>query len=104
MNGSDSTQTAGGESPNAAAARVVDALVAVRRVVAHWQLLVLVMVLGALATMAVVRTRHPMFKSETVIVFSEGIGRTVAGSTESQDAVRTLGTKLKELLMAQQTL
>jgi uncharacterized protein involved in exopolysaccharide biosynthesis len=105
MNASDKTSAAAPDSVRQARPmRLADLVVALRRVVAHWQVIVLTMALGAMVTLGVVRARRPMFKSETVIVYSEGIGRTVTGSTESQDAVRTLGTKLKEVLLAQQTL
>lgn len=76
----------------------------VRRVFAHWQVVIVTLLLGALITAQVVRTRKPQFKSETVIFYREGIGRSVTGPTESADTLRNLGTKLKETLLAQQTL
>lgn len=75
-----------------------------RRGIAHWPVVVAALVLGAVITAQVVRTRTASFRSETVIVFREGIGKNVTGATESPEAVRALGSKLKETLLAQQTL
>ena len=75
-----------------------------RRVVAHWPVIIVTMVLGAVITLQVVRTRKATFKSETVIFYKEGVGKSVLGSTDAPDAVRSLGTKLKETLLAQQNL
>ena len=77
----------------------------IRRVFAHWPVIVLTMVLGAVITSQVVRVRKATFKSETVIVYREGIGKSISGPERgSRDNVRSLGTKLKETLLAQQTL
>ncbi len=76
----------------------------IRRVFAHWPVVLVTMALGAAITFQVVRTRKATYKSETVIFYREGIARSVTGPTESPEAVRALGTKLKETLLAQQTL
>jgi uncharacterized protein involved in exopolysaccharide biosynthesis len=76
----------------------------IRRVFAHWPVIVVAMMLGAIITTQVVKRRKPTFKSETVIFYREGIGKAITGPTDSVDALRTLGTKLKETLLAQQTL
>jgi uncharacterized protein involved in exopolysaccharide biosynthesis len=76
----------------------------IRRVFAHWQVVIVTLLLGGLITAQVVRTRKPAFKSETVIFYREGIGKSITGPTEDKDSLRTLGTKLKETLLAQQTL
>ncbi len=75
-----------------------------RRVVAHWPVIIVTMVLGAVITLQVVRTRKATFKSETVIFYKEGVGKSVLGPSDAPDAVRSLGTKLKETLLAQQNL
>jgi uncharacterized protein involved in exopolysaccharide biosynthesis len=76
----------------------------VRRVLAHWQVIVAALLVGAIVTSQVVRLRKPAFKSETVIFYREGIGKSVTGPTDDRDTVRALGTKLKETLLAQQTM
>ncbi len=78
----------------------------IRRVTAHWPVVVASLVLGALITMQVVRTRKATFKSETVITYREGFGKSITGANpgEGGENVRSLGTKLKETLLAQQTL
>ena len=82
----------------------VDVGAMVRRVLAHWHMVIVALLVGGLVTALVVRTRKPSFRSETVISFREGIGRTVAGLTHTGDILRSLPTKLKETLLAQQTL
>jgi capsular polysaccharide biosynthesis protein len=76
----------------------------ISRVFAHWPVVIITMVVGAVVTLQVVRTRKATYKSETVIYYREGIAKSVTGPTESLDTVRALGTKLKETLLAQQTL
>jgi uncharacterized protein involved in exopolysaccharide biosynthesis len=76
----------------------------IRRVFAHWPIVIVAMVLGAFITAQVVTRRKALYKSETVIFYREGIGRSVTGPTEGADVLRTLGTKLKETLLAQQNL
>jgi capsular polysaccharide biosynthesis protein len=76
----------------------------IRRVLAHWPVIIVAIAIGGLVTAQVVRMRKPLYKSETVIFYREGIGKAITGPTEGNDTVRTLGTKLKETLLAQQTL
>jgi hypothetical protein len=76
----------------------------IRRCLAHWPVIVVIMVLGAIITSQVVRTRKATYKSETVIFYREGIGKAISGPTDSQDTIRGLGQKLKETLLAQQSL
>jgi uncharacterized protein involved in exopolysaccharide biosynthesis len=106
-----------GNTPAAAAARTAAAMIAqnpptgapdigamARRLFAHWQVIVVSLIIGALVTGQIVKTRVATFKSETVIFYREGIGKNVTGPTDGPDTLRTLGTKLKETLLAQQTL
>src|SRR5688572_23023048 len=73
-------------------------LVIIRRTLAHWPVAAIVMVLGVLATAQVVRSRKPVFKSETVIFYRPGV---LTGDGASQtEVLRTLGTKLKEMLLS----
>lgn len=76
----------------------------VRRVTAHLYMIIITLVIGGLATAQTVRTRKASYRSETVISFREGIGKSVAGSTEGTEILRSLASKLKETLLAQQTL
>lgn len=114
----ETTATTLGSSPAAVAARLAAAQIAqnpptgapdvgamVRRLFAHWQVIIVCMIIGALVTGQIVKTRVATYKSETVIFYREGIGKNVTGPSEgAAEALRTLGTKLKETLLAQQTL
>ncbi len=70
----------------------------IRRVLAHLWVVALTLVIGAVVTAQVVRVRKPLYKSETVIIFREGIARNVTGPSDSMENMRGLGGKLKELL------
>jgi len=76
----------------------------IRRVFAHWPVVIVTMVLGAVITMQVVKARRATFKSETVISYREGLAKSINGPTPDAADIRGLGTKLKETLLAQQTL
>lgn len=78
-------------------------LVMIRRALAHWPVAAVVMVLGVLVTAQVVRMRKPLYKSETVIFYRPGVSGT-GEPTNNTDMLRTLGAKLKELLLAQSNL
>ena len=83
----------------------VDIGALIRRVFAHWQVVIVTLVLGGVITSQVVRARVPSYKSETVIFYREGIGRSTSSPSERETIdLRQLGTKLKETLLAQQTL
>ncbi|APR85081.1 Lipopolysaccharide biosynthesis chain length determinant protein [Minicystis rosea] len=84
----------------------VDVGAMIRRVLAHWQVVIVTLVLGGVITSQVVRARMPSYKSETVIFYREGLTRVFTAPGERGDTVdlRQLGTKLKETLLAQQTL
>jgi hypothetical protein len=80
----------------------VNPLLIIRRALAHWPVAAAVMVVGVLITAQVVRMRQPLYKSETVIFYRPGVINAEGGNTA--DNLRTLGTKLKELLLAQSNL
>ncbi len=82
-------------------------LAMVRRTLTYWPLIVVTMLLGALITVQVVRMRKPVYKSETVIFYREGIQRSVLGGHDAPtppENLRNLGAKLKETLLAQTNL
>ncbi len=103
LEGAAAAPVAGTAAP-APAPRPADPGVIVRRALAHWRLVLLALFLGALVAAPIVRARKPLFKSETVIFHSEGISRSISGPVESADSLRTLGAKLKEVLLAAQIL
>src|SRR5262249_21562957 len=74
--------------PPPAGAPDVGALI--RRVFAHWPVIVVAMALGAVITSQVVRVRKATYKSETVIVYREGIARSVGGGNDQGESLRTL--------------
>jgi capsular polysaccharide biosynthesis protein len=81
-----------------------DFMAMLQRVVAHWPVIALTLLVGGLVTIQVVRMRKATFKAETVIQFREGIGRSVSGPNVESTDMRSLGAKLKEVLLAQQNL
>jgi uncharacterized protein involved in exopolysaccharide biosynthesis len=77
----------------------------IKRTLAHWPIAAAVMLIGAAATAEVVHLRKPAFKSETVIFYREGIQKSlVTNDPSAPDPLRTLGAKLKEMLLAQSNL
>jgi uncharacterized protein involved in exopolysaccharide biosynthesis len=90
------------ESPSLAAAPDVVALF--RRVIAHWPVVFATLALGALVTLRVVQVRRATFRSEAVIVYHAGVEKALGASGGPDDSIRTLGSRLKETLLAQKTL
>ncbi len=65
----------------------------------------LVLLIGATASLAIAILRPRQYTSETLIVYSEGIGaRTVVGSDSGIDAQQKLSLKLKELVLSRTSL
>lgn len=74
-------------------ARVVQFL---RRATRFWVSPIVALVLGLVASAAFYFLRHPLYKSETVILYSEGIRQ--SEGDEARDSSRTVSTRLKEIL------
>jgi uncharacterized protein involved in exopolysaccharide biosynthesis len=92
----------GAPPPAPAGGGLPNPVVLIRRAMAHWPVAAVVMVIGALATVQVIRMRKPIYRSETVVFYRQGV---LAGdATPSDQMLRTLGTKLKETLLAQSNL
>lgn len=92
----------GAPPPAPAGGGLPNPLVLIRRAMAHWPVAAVVMVIGALATVQVIRMRKPVYRSETVVFYRQGV---LSGdATPSDQMLRTLGTKLKETLLAQSNL
>src|SRR5262249_5275665 len=86
------------QSPTASR-ELARALAILKRTLFHWRaasMVVVVVLLGAAALLAV---RKPRFRSETVILYREGIRASYLGS-DAGDSVRNLGNKLREMLFA----
>src|SRR5262249_24861135 len=76
--------------------------VIVRRALAHWRAAAVVMVLCPLALAQGVPLRKLLFKSQTLVLYPPGIA--VHDAANSNEAPRTLGATLKELLFSQSNL
>src|SRR5688572_25933736 len=61
----------------------------INRTIAHWYVAVIVMILGTALTAVVVKTRKPVYRSETVIFYREGVRSTYLGP-DGPDPLRTL--------------
>lgn len=71
----------------------------VGRAISLWRLTALLVVLGVGAGGAVIALRKPVYRSETVILYREGIRPTLLGA-EGGAELRTLGLGLREMLFA----
>jgi len=60
----------------------------------------LVVLIDGIVTLLVAYTRKPIYRSETVILFREGIRSTYLGGSETADPVRKLGLRLKEMVLS----
>lgn len=72
----------------------------VRRAINHWPVVFVTLVLGALITAQIARTRTATFKSESVMVFRGGMKLSDAPGTD----MKALAARLKESTLAQSTL
>jgi uncharacterized protein involved in exopolysaccharide biosynthesis len=75
----------------------------IKRTIAHWYVAVLVALIGVGITVVFVRSRKPIFRSETVIFYREGVRATYIGP-DGPDPLRTLAARLKETLLARSNL
>jgi len=70
-----------------------------KRTLMQWRVFAVAMTLGVLAAGTVIVLRKPSYRSESVVHYKEGIRGSYLGN-ESGTRMRTLGTRLKEMLMA----
>lgn len=75
----------------------------IKRTIAHWYVAVLVAIIGGVITFVVVKNRKPVYHSETVIFYREGVRSTYIGP-DGPDPLRTLAARLKETLLARSNL
>ena len=73
-----------------------------RRTLRFWRVALSVLVVGALACGALLMFRKPAYRSETVILYSEGLR--MADDNERPDTARSVTLRLKEILMSRAAL
>jgi uncharacterized protein involved in exopolysaccharide biosynthesis len=67
----------------------------------YWWAALLIGLAGSAASVLFAYTRKPIFKSETLILYREGIRSAYIGAPdEGRDPVRTLGLRLKEMVLS----
>src|SRR5215510_7137343 len=72
-----------------------------RRTRRYWWAGLLIAAAGTAASVVFAYTRKPIFKSETLILYREGIRSAYLGQPdEGHDPVRTLGLRLKEMVLS----
>src|SRR5262245_48407627 len=88
-------------SPPGAPDRLVPLLALLRRAARWWWAAMIVAAAGCLASVAAAYVRRPVYKSETLILYREGIRSSYLGPVEEgHDPVRKLGFRLKELVLS----
>lgn len=70
----------------------------VRRVLRFWPTVLLTLLVGALGATAFLLIVKPQYRSETVVLYSEGVNRT--DTTQAAATTRNVAVRLKEILMA----
>lgn len=75
----------------------------IKRTMAHWYIAVIVAILGAGATVFVVKNRKPAYRSEAVVNYREGV-RAASFGPDGPDPLRTLANKLKDTLLSRSNL
>lgn len=79
----------------------LDRIIAIlKRSFRFWATAMLVVFLGAIASLAVAFTRPRTYRSETLILYREGIRSETLGGPEVGDPARKLGLKLKEMILS----
>lgn len=69
-----------------------------RRALRFWRIPVVLVVVGAIACAVFLTVRRPLYRSETVILYSEGVRS--ADEAERPDTARSITLRLKEILMS----
>ncbi|HEV3190945.1 MAG TPA: hypothetical protein VGY54_10635 [Polyangiaceae bacterium] len=82
--------------------QLLSAAAFVRRARRFWRLALSVLVLGGVACTAFLFVRQPMFRSETVILYSEGVRP--GDDADRPSAARSVTIRLKEILMSRASL
>lgn len=72
----------------------------ISRMLAHIPVALVVLALGLAVTMVLARSRKPVWNSETVVYYKEGIGRQFVGIENEGNVLKTLPARLKETLLS----
>lgn len=87
------------ELPPTASRELARALAILKRTTFHWRPATVVVLLMLAAAAAIILLRKPKYRSETVILYREGIRASYLGS-DAGDTARNMGAKLREMLFA----
>src|SRR5690348_11261702 len=72
----------------------------VARMVRYWWAAALVLVIGAIATLGVGKLKKPHWRSESTLLYREGIRWSYLGGAQDTDPARKLGLRLKEMVLS----
>jgi uncharacterized protein involved in exopolysaccharide biosynthesis len=92
--------TADQEPREGAGVELAGMLGILRRAMSQWKLVAVIVFLGVAAGVAVARFRKPSFKSETIVIYRQGVR---IGEDRGGPGL-TLGTRLQEMLLARSRL
>lgn len=82
--------------------QVLSAAAFLRRVLRSWRTALSILVLGGIACAVFLFIRRPLFRSEAVILYSEGVR--LGDDADRPDTARSVMVRLKELLMSRASL
>jgi capsular polysaccharide biosynthesis protein len=82
--------------------QVLSAAAFLRRALRFWRMALAVFVVGAVACAVFLFVRQPMFRSETVILYSEGV--LLGNDADRANPARSVSARLKEILMSRASL
>lgn len=70
------------------------------RMVRYWWAAALVVVIGAVMTYGATKLRKPRFRSESTLLYREGVRWSYLGGAQENDPARRLGLRLKEMVLS----
>ena len=99
-NASNSITTGPAELQHGAGVELARMLTIVKRALLNWKPSALILALGLIGGVTFAVVRKPSYKSETIVIYRQGVKMQQEGGGQSL----TLGTRLQEILMARSRL